>query len=301
MKLSDLTSVVAECLAQHLGSQYGRCGLSAHGAGCINDTYEAHGPGLDSVFIKTGPKPALSFYEQEIIGLETLARCHSFRIPQPYFCVEVDGTAILAMEFIELAPVRSTNGAAYGEALAQLHSIEQTQYGLDADNYIGRTPQINQWRENWGDFFAEYRLFPQIRMAQSKGVRSQLVEKLEKLASGLADYFGHYQPTASLLHGDLWTGNTAVDGEGKPCLFDPAIYFGDRETDLAMSRMFGALPDSVYQSYHACLPAREGHGVRQRVYDLYHWLNHVNLFGVTYLGQVEQAVDYVLPLMEKPC
>ena len=295
----NIAVAISAALVDALGVQYANSSFAACGAGCINDTVKASAPGAEPVFIKLGPATALPMYEQEAKGLKLLSQCQAFRIPHVYFCTNVQNKAMLAMEFIAMEQVRPGQGEAFGQALAELHLIEQPRYGLDHNNYIGRSPQINRWTENWWDFYVECRLQPQLRLAVAKGMRAQLSSRLQQLMPLIPQAFTHHRPKASLVHGDLWSGNMAVDEQGKPTLFDPAVYFGDAETDLAMSRMFGALPANVYKAYHRALPLQQGHQLRQQVYDLYHWLNHFNLFGVTYLGQVEHTVNSLLLLMEK--
>lgn len=281
-------------LAETLGTAYQAVRFRPSGTGCINDTWEAYGDGLASLFIKSGPAASFTLYQRETEGLAALRRCGAIRVPQVLGGQRFDEAAVLVLEFIELTSVGAGDANRIADALAQLHDITGPAFGFEHDNFIGRTPQVNQYHPDWWTFWCECRLRPQWRLAQLKGMRPALLARLEQLIEQVPARFGDHQPRASLLHGDLWSGNLAVDAQGQLCLFDPAVYFGDAETDIAMSRMFGALRPAVYERYHQHHPLRSGAGERRVLYDLYHWLNHFNLFGVTYLGQVENSVDALL-------
>jgi len=295
-------------LVDLLGSDYARVQFRPSGTGCINDTWEAYGSGLQSLFLKTGPVSAHAMYECEVRGLEALRQCESIRVPQvlanPVLANPVSGspeqasTAVLVLEFIRLRSPSAADDVAIADGLAQLHALPGSAFGFDGDNFIGRTPQVNQYRDDWWTFWCECRLRPQWRLAQLKGMRSALLDRLEALIERIPAFFGEHQPQPVLLHGDLWSGNLALDENDRLCLFDPAVYYGDRETDIAMTRMFGALRPGVYARYHAVHPESKGADTRRVLYDLYHWLNHFNLFGVTYLGQAENSVETLLKWME---
>ena len=279
---------------EHCGSDYQKLRLRRSGTGCINETWEAYGDGLQSLFVKAGPAAAADMYEQEIAGLELLQQVSGLRIPRAHFSASDDHCACLVMEFVELGPVPAASETALGEGLAELHSITGKQFGLAEDNYIGRSLQLNGFSNDWWAFFCDKRLTPQLEMAKDNGMRAQLLDRIQALIDSIPGAFSDHQPNASLLHGDLWGGNVSADADGNPCIYDPAVYYGDAETDIAMSKMFQSLGSRVYEVYHSHHPRQPGHDVRRRLYDLYHWMNHFNLFGVTYLGQVEHCVDSVL-------
>ena len=282
-----------EGLVTLAGSDFASAEFRPSGTGCINETWEARGSG-QSLFLKLGPVSAQSMYRQEWLGLEELRRCEAIRVPAVVGVLQLEMAAVLVLEFIPLHSPRPDNDVNVGNALAALHGIEGKPFGLSYDNYIGRTPQINTPHADWWQFWCDCRMVPQWRLAALKGMRRQLLDKLETLIERIPAAFGDHQPEPVLLHGDLWSGNLAVDSTGKPVLFDPAVYYGDRETDIAMSKMFGAMRPAVYSTYHARHPVLPGAERRRQLYDLYHWLNHFNLFGVTYLGQVENTVDDLL-------
>jgi protein-ribulosamine 3-kinase len=160
--------------------------------------------------------------------------------------------------------------------LASLHRQTGPRFGWHRDNYIGLAPQINGWRDDWAEFFIECRLRPQFERA---GLKGEFFEKLLR----------NHRPQPSLLHGDLWSGNAGFIAEG-PVVFDPAVYYGDREADLAMTELFGGFPDEFYAAYDAAWPRERGYESRKHLYNLYHLLNHLNLFGSGYLAQVEATL-----------
>lgn len=298
-----LAEALIDSLTRHMGADYSAASFQPHGAGCINDTYKVVGNVKEPVFLKVGTFDALAMYQTEAKGLALLAQCEAIRIPQMLFCEQMENHSVLALEYIELQPVGLTQAQRFGQGLAQLHSITAQQFGLDHNNFIGRTPQINQRCDSWWDFFSQMRLTPQKKLAQLKGLRSQVLAQLDLLIECVGDAMQQRMEGqtihASLLHGDLWNGNVAVDETGKPVIYDPAVYFGDAETDIAMSKMFGALPQGVYEAYHEVHPPGQCIALRHQLYDLYHWLNHFNLFGVTYLGQVENTLQSVLSQLEQ--
>ena len=291
---NKIEAFIVAAIAEHCGNQYERLRLSRSGLGCINETWKASGDGLEPLFVKVGGPEAKDMYEKEIAGLALLRQVTGLRIPDAFFVASGEDCACLVMEFIELGPVRAASEKPLGEGLAELHSLTRNQFGLEDDNYIGRSVQINGQADEWWTFFCEKRLGVQWEAAEDNGMRLALLDRIADLIARVPVDFASHQPRASLLHGDLWNGNVSADPEGKPCIYDPAVYFGDAETDIAMSKMFQPLGPRVYQAYHSHHPLQPGHESRRALYDLYHWLNHFNLFGVTYLGQVEHCVDVVL-------
>lgn len=298
-----LQAALQHRLAEALGSAYASAQFEPSGTGCINETWAARAPGVEPVFIKLGGAEALAMYEQEALGLDTLRRCESIRVPGVHFYDRIESddgavAAVLVLAFIALTSPRAQYDAPVGEALAFLHDIQGPAFGFQADNFIGRTPQINAWREDWWDFWCQNRLQPQLRLAQLRGMRTSLLDRLQRLIDLVPTRFAAHRPQTSLLHGDLWSGNLAVDEQGRPVLFDPAVYFGDAETDLAMLKMFGGVRPGVFAAYHQRRPESPQSQQRRNLYDLYHWLNHFNLFGVGYLGQVENTLDHLLDITD---
>ena len=174
------------------------------------------------------------------------------------------------------------------------HGCKGKAFGFMQDNFIGTTPQPNGWKNTWIDFWGEQRLGFQLRLAAENGYSGQLQSLGEKLLDVLPDFFDGYIPQPSLLHGDLWSGNHAFLADGTPTVFDPASYYGDRECDLAMTELFGGFPASFYDAYRAEWPLHEDYKTRRDLYNLYHILNHANLFGGGYARQAEQMMQSLL-------
>lgn len=245
-------------------------------------------------FIKTGGAKDLPRFAAEATGLAALRAAGAVRVPQVYACGMADGQARLEIEFLDLRGLDRASGALLGRQLADLHRNVGERFGFDEDNWIGGSPQANGWRVEWPRFFAERRLRPQLQWARGTGMERKLIEQGESLAERLAAFFVDYHPQPSLLHGDLWGGNASALPDGTPVIFDPAVYYGDRETDLAMSELFGGFPESFYASYRAAWPLDSGYETRKTLYNLYHVLNHYNLFGAGYLNQARRMMDRLL-------
>ncbi len=244
------------------------------------------------IFVKLNDAAVLPQFEAEADGLRALAQTDTFCVPRPITLGVADGHAFLALEHLMLEPLASReDGIRFAEALAQLHHHTGSEFGWKEDNFIGATPQQNAPTPNWPRFFATRRLAPQLQLARAHGYRGALQKHGEAIIDRLAGLFIDYHPQPSLLHGDLWHGNTGMaltDGLRRPALFDPAVYRGDREADVAMSELFGGFPSSFYAAYRAAWGLDPGYEGRKNLYNLYHVLNHLNLFGGGYLGQAER-------------
>ncbi len=241
-------------------------------------------------FIKTGPPSSAAMFAAEAEGLSTIAASNTIRTPAVLADGLTETAAYLALEWLVLERGNEAVEGRLGEHLAAMHRVTKPRFGWHRDNTIGLTRQDNQWNDDWVAFFCERRLGSQFRLAASNGFGGELQAEGAKLLKRLPIYFDSDQPTASLLHGDLWGGNWARCGD-QPVLFDPAVYYGDRETDLAMTRLFGGFGPGFYAAYEASWPLRDGHRERRYLYQLYHVLNHLNLFGSSYLAQAMQLID----------
>jgi fructosamine-3-kinase len=245
------------------------------------------------LFLKTGPASSYAMFSAEAEGLDELAAPGVIRVPAVVACAVEADTAFIALEWLELGrPTRDTEFR-LGQQLAQLHQTTRDRFGWHRDNSIGLTPQKNDWAEDWVDFFREHRLRFQLQLAARNGFTGALQEQGARLLKRLPVFFDGYEPQASLLHGDLWGGNWA-NCDGTPVIFDPAVYFGDRESDLAMTRLFGGFGTAFYQAYEAKAPLAPGHRQRCELYQLYHVLNHLNLFGSGYLSRAEAIIHALL-------
>ena len=223
-------------------------------------------------------------FEAEAEGLAALKKAGAVRVPEVYDVGSDADGAYIEMERLELERGTERAAAVLGEQLATLHKHKAGLHGWHRDNTIGPTPQHNPWTSDWIEFFREHRLRFQLDLAARNGYSGELQALGLELADRLAGLFEDYRPEPSLCHGDLWSGNWGV-ADGVPVIFDPAVYYGDRESDIAMTMLFGGFGRAFYKAYERSWPMAEGHERRLKLYQLYHVLNHLNLFGSGYLGQ----------------
>jgi len=245
------------------------------------------------VFLKTGPPSSLDMFLAEAEGLRELEAARVIRVPGVRAVGAAGGSAFVALELLQFDRTNSDAERLLGERLAALHRNTRAHFGWHRDNTIGLTPQPNGWHDDWVEFLREQRLGFQLRLAAERGLGGDLQRLGRSLMDRLPEFFENYVPDASLLHGDLWGGNWATC-EGEPVIFDPAVYYGDRESDLAMTRLFGGFSRGFYRAYEAAFPLADGHEARCGIYQLYHVINHVNLFGTAYLSR---AVDMLRRLV----
>lgn len=256
--------------------------------GCINGATMLEAEGR-RFFVKHNDSSRLEMLKAEAEGLGELAAAKAVRVPSVVCWGADDGVAFLVLEWLELSAAGPRAQSTLGKQLATLHRVTRPQFGWYRDNTIGATPQENSFSDDWVNFFRDHRLGFQFELAARHGFR-QFGANGERLLTSLDQFFSDHAPQASLLHGDLWGGNMAETTAGEPVIFDPAVYFGDREADLAMTELFGGFSDSFYRSYNDTWPLASGYETRKHLYNLYHILNHLNLFGRGYLAQAENAV-----------
>ena len=275
------------------------------GGGSINDAYRLEGTDGSRYFLKLNdaqhlPIPSTGLrtgFAAEAEGLNAIAATNTIRVPRPIAHGSAGRQSYLVLEYLEL----SSRGDAklLGEQLSALHRCEGKSFGFSQDNFIGTTPQPNKWTNNWVTFWREHRLGFQLQLAEHNGYGGQLQTLGEKLLDALPAFFVGYAPQPSLLHGDLWSGNHAFLADGTPTIFDPAAYYGDREADLAMTELFGGYSADFYAAYRAAYPLDMGYATRRNLYNLYHILNHANLFGGGYARQAEQMMQRLLVVADK--
>lgn len=282
---------IAAAITHVTGENFRPAQQASVGGGCISQAFKLS-DGARSFFIKTNRAERLPMFEAEAAGLEEITGSESLRAPRPVCSGTSGGSAWLALEYLELGG--SGSGAEMGSRLAQMHRKTAACFGWTRDNTIGSTPQINTWNPDWLAFLREHRLGFQLRLAARNGYGGGLQTLGEKLLARLEDFFPGYQPRPSLLHGDLWGGNAAFAVSGEPVVFDPAVYYGDREADLAMTELFGGFGAGFYAAYREAWPLDPGYAVRKTLYNLYHILNHANLFGGAYAGQAEAMMQRLL-------
>ncbi|OGI42793.1 MAG: hypothetical protein A2150_01660 [Candidatus Muproteobacteria bacterium RBG_16_64_11] len=284
---------VAYAISQATGERFAPAARRGVGGGCINSSEVLEGGGR-RYFVKSNDAARLAMFEAEAAGLAEIAASHSVRVPRPICTGLHDGRAFLVLEYLDIGGGGGNSDALLGRQLAAMHRATHARFGWRRDNTIGSTPQINSEEDDWIVFYREHRLRYQLALAAESGYRGSLHTQGEVLLERLPVFFSAYSPSPSLLHGDLWGGNHAALADGTPVIFDPAVYYGDREADLAMTELFGGFGAGFYSAYRAAWPLDPGYRVRKDLYNLYHVLNHLNLFGGGYRAQAERLIDRLL-------
>ncbi len=265
---------------------------TAVGGGCIANACRVE-TGASPFFLKYGEEVVARTFPGEAAGLRALGTGEtSLSVPSVVeTAVPTDERpGFLVLDWIETGPKSDRFWDTFGEGLAALHRHTEDRYGFEQDNFIGRLPQQNEWTESWPDFFRTQRLEPQVATARDRGRwQTGWTDALEQLYRRLPDILPA-TPPASVLHGDLWSGNFMVTADGTPALIDPAAYYGHREADLAMTELFGGFDDRFYDAYRAAWSLEPGYDTRRQIYNLYHLINHLNLFGTGYAGSVEKIL-----------
>lgn len=288
-----IADAILDALADVLGRRPVLQGQQAVGGGCINEAQRLD-TDAGAFFVKTNEAALLPMFEAEAEGLRELAAAEAIRVPEPFVTGTAAGWAFLVMEYLPTGAGGGEAAARMGRALAAMHRHTAARFGWHRDNTIGSTPQPNAWHHDWVAFWRERRLGHQLDLAARHGAPRGLIDKGRRLQERLDAFFGDYTPVPSVLHGDLWSGNAAFTAEGEPVIFDPAVYYGDREADLAMTELFGGFPDRFYAAYREAWPLDPGYGVRRTLYNLYHILNHFNLFGGGYASQAQRMTEQLL-------
>lgn len=277
--------------------------------GCINQGYYISSSSR-AYFAKINQASQIAMFEAEALGLQQMEETQTIRVPEP-ICWGTEGnSAYIVLEWLDFGS-RGGDRAweEMGRKLAQMHKhtpsyspllrgrekpnsgLGRGVFGWDINNTIGSTIQINNWTANWAEFWAEHRIGYQLKLARRRGGHFPQGERLLEI---IPELLAGYEPQPSLVHGDLWGGNAGVTSAGEPVIFDPAAYFGDREVDLAMTGLFGGFPAQFYRGYNQVWPLDSGYEERKTLYNLYHILNHFNLFGGSYESQVNQMINRIL-------
>lgn len=259
--------------------------------GDINVACRIAGNGLQ-YFVKTNHVRHADMFEAEAEGLLEMANSETVRVPRPVCYGSHGQQCYIVMEYLELgghADMRQL-----GQQLAAMHKVVDSNFGWRMDNTIGSTHQPNTQTHDWVDFWRQQRLGFQLELAANNGYGGELQKLGERLMANFPVLFESYHPQASMLHGDLWSGNYGALTRGEPVIFDPAFYYGDREADLAMTTLFGSFGADFYAAYNADWPLDEGYSVRKTFYNIYHIINHLNLFGGGYHGQAVGMIQKVL-------
>lgn len=253
--------------------------------GDINQSFRVEMAGR-SLFAKMNV--AVAMFRAEAHALGRLRGRASLCVPEALGVYEETGSALLLLEYLDLTGAEKW--AELGSGLAQLHQVTGPAYGWDQDNFIGTTPQANGSCASWADFWWRRRLAPQLELAAGGGFAKQLRPLAAQLEDKCHHYLDAHHPPAALLHGDLWRGNVGFCSDGRAAIFDPASYYGDPEVDLAMTRLFGGFAPAFYRAYREVCPELPGAAQRESLYNLYHLLNHLNLFGGGYLASCLRAI-----------
>ncbi|MES9880533.1 MAG: fructosamine kinase family protein [Sedimenticola sp.] len=282
--------IIAEHISGITGDDFKPKAPTRLGGGCINSSVQLSN-GEKHYFIKCNSAQMHEMFEVERAGLEALRATNTLRTPKP-LCNGIAGEeAYLVLEYIPLSG--SGNSEAAGRLLATMHRHTQKQFGWERDNIIGATRQPNRLNDDWGDFWHSERLGFQLALAAKNGYRGELQRRGELLLEKFQALINH-QPAASLIHGDLWGGNLAYDRDRQPVIFDPAVYYADREAELAMTELFGGFDSRFYDAYNEVWPLDPGYRQRKTLYNLYHIINHLNLFGEGYRSQALRMINRLL-------
>lgn len=281
---------IIDAIIKHTNSDFELINYRSIGGGCINQAYELQGKNL-RYFVKLNQVNQVQMFEAESFALKQMYKTRTIVVPKPICYGTTRNHSYLVLEYINLARGDAQAWSLMGQKLALLHQTTvEKPFGWYINNTIGSTPQINDWVENWADFFAQKRIGYQLKLAHRRGgnfPNSQ--EIIAKVRSSLS----HHHPLPSLVHGDLWSGNTGFTDKGEGIIFDPACYYGDREVDIAMTELFGGFPKAFYEGYNQQWHLDKGYHQRKNIYNLYHILNHFNLFGGSYESQAKRMIQEI--------
>jgi len=290
---------ISQQISQATGQDFTIADRQSVSGGCINQGYRVRSKQAQ-YFVKLNDADKLEMFVAEALGLKQMLATKAIAVPQPVCWGTAGNNSYIVLQWLDLGRGRDNDWTEMGLQLAAMHRQgTRDRFGWEINNTIGSTTQINSWMSNWADFFAEQRIGYQLDLAKRRGGsfadraaspkenRSRVVEAVRARLEG-------HQPQASLLHGDLWSGNAAVGSDGKPVIFDPATYYGDREADLAMTELFGGFPTAFYSGYNEAWQLDSGYSQRKNIYNLYHILNHFNLFGGGYGSQAKRIIDKLL-------
>ncbi len=287
----------------HLAKTLGRTLQFKHkkalSGGCINQAWKVTDNEGKQWFIKTNSPSMSDMFSAEADGLNEIRKSNSIISPKAIAHGETSDCSYLILEYIDLQT--QMNQKLLGEQLANMHQFQnpknhnlKRKFGWKRNNTIGSTKQSNKPHKDWASFWKNERLLYQLKLAQKNGYSNTAYDNGLKLSEELSAFFTDYQPKPSLLHGDLWSGNCGSDLQSNPVIYDPAVYFGDRETDIAMTELFGGFSTDFYDAYNTHYPLDSGYKVRKKLYNLYHILNHFNLFGGGYTSQADNMTKQLL-------
>jgi len=297
MIADELRETIQVAIGDALGESFELTAAEPVSGGCIHTALRVDGDtaaGKRSFFAKVNDSEKRAMFVAERDGLEAIRKAGAIRVPGVIAQGKDDERSWLVLEWLALGPLDAVSGGKLGEALAAQHREPQEKFGWGRDNFIGSTPQVNGWSERWLPFLRDKRIHAQLRFAAYNRFPSRMIDRGERLLADSEAFFGNYAPEKSLLHGDLWAGNASALADGTPVVFDPAVYIGDREADIAMTELFGGFPPEFKAAYVTAWALDPGYRTRRDLYNLYHILNHANLFGGDYVRQGEQTIEKLL-------
>ena len=315
---------IARTISQTTGQEFAIANTRSVSGGCINRGYQVFG-NKTNYFVKINDASQVEMFAAEALGLQQMYATQTITVPQPICWGTAGNSSYIVLEWLDLAGGNEQSWTEMGRQLAAMHrqgtsdrvlnganapalrsSFEPIgsvslmgetpktalhRFGWDRNNTIGSTPQVNTWMDNWADFFAQQRIGYQLKLANRRGGN---LGNADRVVNAVRDRLADRKPTASLLHGDLWSGNAAIAADGSPVILDPATYYGDRETDLAMTELFGGFKSAFYRGYNEAWQLDSGYQQRKSIYNLYHVLNHFNLFGGGYANQAQRIIAQII-------
>ena len=282
---------IARSITQTTGQEFAIANTNSVSGGCINQGYKISSDKAE-YFVKLNDASQVEMFVAEAIGLKQMYATGTITVPQPICYGMVDTSSYIVLQWLDLGGGSSQSYREMGRQLAAMHRKGKSErFGWERNNTIGSTPQINTQNDNWADFFAEQRIGYQLKLAKRHGGS---FPNTNKVVEAVRDKLTDRQPQASLVHGDLWSGNAAIASDGSPVILDPATYYGDRETDIAMTELFGGFPAAFYQGYNEAWQLEGGYQQRKSIYNLYHVLNHFNLFGGGYANQAKRIIGQII-------
>jgi len=289
----DSIQSIEKLIQNNLGTERSIKAVKRVSGGCIAEAFQIVLDDAANLFVKVSAEQGNDF-DAELNGLEALRSTDTIAIAEVVASQSDDSVNILILEWIQPASPNSDFWQRFGHQLAQLHLANQSidQFGFSQNNFIGSTDQLNTWGNNWPEFFAEHRLAFQGDLALKQSLIDVSQRKsLDRLIDNLPDLLSSNRMSPALLHGDLWSGNFLCDASQNPVLFDPAVYYGHHECEFGMTTLFGGFDSGFYEAYHDVIPKDDGTSQRVEIYQLYHLLNHLNLFGRSYWSACQAIIS----------
>jgi fructosamine-3-kinase len=277
-------------ISQATGTKFKTVTKRSISGGCINQGY-AVSNGQHTYFVKINQASYITMFSAEALGLQQMYDTHTIRVPKPLCWGSAGNQSYIVMEWLDIGSGNNSSWEKMGRHLAAMHKVRQNRFGWDMNNTIGSTTQINTWTDSWVEFYTEHRLGYQFKLGRRKGGH---FTASEELLAAIPELLAGHEVYPSLVHGDLWGGNAGCTNDGTPVIFDPATYYGDREVDIAMTELFGGFSPAFYQGYNEVFPLDSGYEKRKVLYNLYHIVNHFNLFGGSYESQANRMISQIL-------